>query len=97
MLDDTHKEDSPNKKIELSNVVLRAATVVFFMSKMLPWMHEGEDINMATRIATRPQMPMTAGQAAGVFKGVLHKSEKSRKIRSFLGRGWCSQPALQVH
>ena len=51
-LPDEHKGVGANKH-DLSLVLLRAVFVVFVSSKLLPWMHYGDDLNMSSSLLTQ--------------------------------------------
>ena len=93
ILPDEHKGRGANKQ-DLSLVLLRAAFVVFVNSKLLPWMHYGDDLNMSPALLTKPAPPPTASEACSVVESVLHRSRDGTRLDAFLAEAGAANPDI---
>ena len=94
VLPDDHKDDGSNKK-DLSLVLLRAAFVVYMSSKLLPWMHYGDDLNMSAAVLTKSLPPPTASEACSVVRRVFLRSRDSASLDAFLAEAAAANPDIR--
>lgn len=87
------KGDGSNK-LDLSLVLLRVAYVVYVNSKLLPWMHRGQDLNMCPSLLTKSSLPPTASEACGVVRGVYHRSTDSTRLDAVLAEAGAANPDI---
>ena len=93
ILPDYHKGDGVDKQ-DLSLVLLRAAFVVYVNSKLLPWMHYGDDLNMSPALLTQPAPPPTPSEACSVLLRVYHRSHESASLDAFLAEAGPANPEI---
>ena len=86
-LHDDHKALGANKQ-DLSLVLLRAAFVVFVNSKLVYWMHHGNDLNMAAAVLTKKAPPPTAAERRQAIQvpRIFHRSKEAEELDSFLAK-----------
>ena len=93
-IDDTHKAVG-DEKHDLQLVVLRAAFVMFIMTKLVPWMHYGHDLNSSNTLMTQPTPPPTPQESCACVKKVFIRSRDGPELEAFLKRAAELNPTIR--
>ena len=88
---DQHRDEGANKQ-DLALVVLRAAFVVFVNTKLLPWMHYGDDLNMSCALLTQSTLPPTPHEACHILQRVYLRSRDGSSLDAFLAEAGRANP-----